>query len=48
MEKIDNDTMEDDNFKILVLDDGGSKGMYTLGILQELELKNRENIRPTF
>lgn len=31
--------MENDIFKILVLDGGGSKGIYTLGILNELELK---------
>lgn len=32
-------TMKDSYFKILVLDGGGSKGIYTLGILNELELK---------
>lgn len=31
--------MKDSYFKILVLDGGGSKGIYTLGILNELELK---------
>lgn len=31
--------MKNPNFKILVLDGGGSKGIYTLGILNELELK---------
>lgn len=30
---------ERDLFKILVLDGGGSKGVYTLGVLKELELK---------
>lgn len=38
MEKLENeDNLED--FKILILDGGGSKGIYTLGILNELELK---------
>ena len=31
--------MEKETFNILVLDGGGSKGIYTLGILNELELK---------
>ena len=31
--------MSKSDFKILVLDGGGSKGIYTLGILNELELK---------
>ena len=31
--------MENKTFNILVLDGGGSKGIYTLGILNELELK---------
>ncbi|WP_282111698.1 patatin-like phospholipase family protein [Maribacter stanieri] len=31
--------MEEKIFKILVLDGGGSKGVYTLGVLRELELK---------
>lgn len=31
--------MDNKTFKILVLDGGGSKGIYTLGILNELELK---------
>lgn len=31
--------MEKENFNILVLDGGGSKGVYTLGILNELEQK---------
>jgi patatin-like phospholipase/acyl hydrolase len=31
--------MKKSNFKILVLDGGGSKGIYTLGVLNELELK---------
>ena len=31
--------MENKSFRILVLDGGGSKGIYTLGILNELELK---------
>ncbi|NNC68597.1 MAG: patatin-like phospholipase family protein [Gammaproteobacteria bacterium] len=39
MESIKKSTMEKKNFRILVLDGGGSKGIYTLGILQELELK---------
>lgn len=37
MEKIN--LSNDNDFKILVLDGGGSKGIYTLGILEELELK---------
>jgi patatin-like phospholipase/acyl hydrolase len=37
MEKLESETSKD--FKILVLDGGGSKGVYTLGILNELELK---------
>jgi len=31
--------MEDSQLNILVLDGGGSKGVYTLGVLKELELK---------
>lgn len=38
MEKIVSQN-ENEDFKILVLDGGGSKGIYTLGILNELELK---------
>ncbi len=38
MEKLDSQNLDED-FKILVLDGGGSKGIYTLGILYELELK---------
>ena len=37
-------TMKDSYFKILVLDGGGSKGIYTLGILNELELKLNCNL----
>ncbi|OCA77552.1 hypothetical protein BBI01_03640 [Chryseobacterium artocarpi] len=33
------DLEKNTHFKILVLDGGGSKGVYTLGILKELELK---------
>lgn len=32
-------TMKEKEFKILVLDGGGSKGVYTLGVLKELEMK---------
>lgn len=38
MEKLISPNMKEE-FKILVLDGGGSKGIYTLGILKELELK---------
>jgi len=31
--------MAEKNFNILVLDGGGSKGVYSLGVLKELELK---------
>ncbi|MBA3011117.1 MAG: patatin, partial [Desulfobacula sp.] len=31
--------MNEKEFKILVLDGGGSKGVYTLGVLKELEMK---------
>jgi patatin-like phospholipase/acyl hydrolase len=31
--------MKDKDFNILVLDGGGSKGVYTIGVLKELELK---------
>ena len=31
--------METKKFRILALDGGGSKGVYTLGVLRELEMK---------
>ena len=40
--------MKTSGFKILVLDGGGSKGIYTLGILNELELKLKTKLSEYF
>lgn len=40
--------MEERQFNILVLDGGGSKGVYTLGVLRELELKLGGHIHEHF
>ena len=40
--------MKDSHLNILVLDGGGSKGVYTLGVLKELELKLGEPIYKHF
>ena len=40
--------MSNSDFKILVLDGGGSKGIYTLGILNELELKLKTKLSNNF
>ncbi len=40
--------MKDEHLNILVLDGGGSKSVYTLGVLKELELKLGEPIYKHF
>jgi patatin-like phospholipase/acyl hydrolase len=40
--------MSNDKFNILVLDGGGSKGVYSLGVLKELELKLDKKLHEYF